>query len=411
MSNTMSSEFDIVVAGAGISGVMAAVSAARSGARTLLVEKNDFLGGVGYSGLFQHICGLYLNGNVFPNETLNPGIAREIAALLNKLSPQRMIKKIGLVYVIPYERENLLSALNFMCYNEPHLTVLLNTAVTSVENKMGNITEITINHSGSMRRIFPKFVIDCSGSGAVSAMAGASFELSTNEKIQLAGYVVHINGMKGMEDTLPIKVPYYLSKGVMENILPQYMKFTVFSPGDSLGEGYLKMSIDYAEDIERERRAAQDASIMHRYLADTIPAFKDSYISEASMRVMDREGKRICGEYTLTEEDVLNARKFDDGVVKNSWPIELWDKDRGTIYKYVKRGDYYEIPFRCLKVKGIKNLLCAGRCISVDSEALGSTRVMGTCMALGEQAGIAAAYKVKNGVYPAYTKENLHKNN
>lgn len=402
MLKTMNSSYDIVVAGGGVSGVSAAVAAGRSGASTLLIERDSFLGGVGYSGLFHYICGLYLNDDAFPTGTLNQGIVSEIAALLNKLSPKKTIKKVGLVYVLPYSREDLLSVLNSLCYNEPDLTVLRNTTVVSVETKSGEIKRITVDGSNSSRIIFPKVVIDCSGSGAVSAMAGASFELSPQEKIQLAGYTVQIKDMKSMDETLSIKVPYYLAQGVSKNILPRYMKFTTFSPGDGSDEGYLKMSIDGVDDTEREKKAGQDAFLMHRYLSDVIPAFKGSYIAGASMRVMDREGRRVCGEYTLTEEDVVNARKFDDGVVKNSWPIEIWDKDKGTVYRYVKHGDYYEIPFRCLKVRGISNLLCAGRCISVSSKALGSTRVMGACMALGEQAGLAAAYKVKNGVYPEH---------
>ena len=75
----------------------------------------------------------------------------------------------------------------------------------------------------------------------------------------------------------------------------------------------------------------------------------------------------------------------------------------GTVYKYVKPGDYYEIPFRCLKARGFHNLLLAGRCISVTHEALGSTRVMGTCISLGEEAGLAAAYYVKQGRIPLRT--------
>jgi hypothetical protein len=105
----------------------------------------------------------------------------------------------------------------------------------------------------------------------------------------------------------------------------------------------------------------------------------------------------------LTEEDVLTARKFPDAIVRNAWPVELWDRSKGTLYRYVPRGDYYEIPFRCITVKGISNLLTAGRCISVSHAALGSTRVMGTCMALGDQAGRAAAYYVRNGEYPENT--------
>jgi hypothetical protein len=108
----------------------------------------------------------------------------------------------------------------------------------------------------------------------------------------------------------------------------------------------------------------------------------------------------VLGDYVLTKEDVLSARKFPDGGVKNAWPVELWDRAKGTVYRYVPRGEYYEIPFRCQTVKGVPNLLTAGRCISVTHEALGSTRVMGTCMALGEQAGKAAAYYVKHGNFP-----------
>ena len=144
---------------------------------------------------------------------------------------------------------------------------------------------------------------------------------------------------------------------------------------------------------------------MHAYLASVIPAFKDSSIAGTSLKVLEREGRRVMGEYTLTKDDVLSARKFPDGVVKNSWPIELWDRSKGTVFKYVPRGDYYEVPFRCLMVKGILNLLTAGRCISVTNEALGSTRVMGVCMELGDQAGTAAAYWIKNEKYPVYVKE------
>lgn len=400
----MNNSFDIIVVGGGVAGTAAAITAARSGASTLLIERDSFLGGVGYSGLFQYICGLYLSGDAFPTETLNQGIVREIVALLNDLPAEKTIKKMGLVYVLSYCREDLLSVFTSLCSNESKLTVLRNTTAVSVEKKNGEITEVVINREGSECRVSTGVVIDCSGSGAIATMAGASFELSPKEKIQLAGYTVQIKGMRSIDETLSIKVPYYLAQGARENILSPYLRFSTFAAGDAPDEGYIKMSINGIDgdnmELERGKNARQDASIVLRYLSEMIPAFKGSYIAGASKRVMDREGRRVCGQYTLTGEDVINARKFDDGVVKNSWPIEIWDKHKGTVYKYVKQGDYYEIPLRCLKVKAISNLLSAGRCISVSSEALGSTRVMGVCMALGEQAGLAAAYKIKNGVYP-----------
>ena len=404
----MNTPCDILVAGGGVSGTAAALASARSGARTILTEKESFLGGTGYAGLLQYICGLYLNGDSFPAETLNPGIVREITGLLNKLSPQKKIKKIGQVYVLPYSREDLHSIFTSLCRQEPDLTVLYNTTVVSVKKKIRKIDKVIVSSPGVRHTIIPKFVIDCSGNGDVSAMAGASFNLSPAEKLQLAGYTIHIKGLKDQDETLAIKVPYYLAEAGRQKILSPYLRFSTFSPADTLGEGYCKLSIDGVDSAEREQRAKKEAVIVHRYLADRMPSFKDSYIAETSTGVSDREGRRICGEFTLTEKDVLTARKFYDGIVKNSWPIEIWDKNKGVIYKYVKTGDYYEIPFRCIKVKGITNLLCAGRCISVSAGALGSTRVMGTCITLGEQAGLAAAYHIKNNSYPDNMKELLH---
>lgn len=92
----MNSSFDIIVVGGGVSGTTAALVSARNGISTLLIEKDNFLGGIGYSGLFQYICGLYLNDDVFPTEPLNQGIVREIVTLLHKLSPNKIIKKTGL---------------------------------------------------------------------------------------------------------------------------------------------------------------------------------------------------------------------------------------------------------------------------------------------------------------------------
>ena len=111
------------------------------------------------------------------------------------------------------------------------------------------------------------------------------------------------------------------------------------------------------------------------------------------------------GYYQLTVEDILSARIFPDGVVKNAWPVELWDQDRGTVYRYLPEGSCHEIPFRCLTVRGITNLLTAGRCISVTREALGSTRVMGICLALGEQAGKAAAHYAAHGRFPEFGQD------
>ncbi len=395
---------DVLVVGGGVSGTAAAVASARSGAVTTLVEKETYLGGTGYAGKFQYICGLYLNAETGHRDTLNSGFARELAGLVRQAKPGSSITKIGQVYVLPYSSEELQQVLSSLCTAEKKLTVFRGSHATTAETQGGKIGAVTVEQSVEKTIMAPKTVIDCTGNGNIAALAGAEFELTAPEQRQLAGFTLRLTGLEQAEGALAIKVPYHLAKAVEQGIFLHSVKYTLFSPGASADEGDLKMSIEGEDGSEREKKARKDADAVVSYLASVLPAFKNARIADTSLKVLDREGRRIRGEYMLTREDVLSARKFPDGVVKNAWPIELWDRLKGTVYKYVPRGDYYEIPFRCLTVRGISNLLTAGRCISVDHDALGSTRVMGPCMALGEQAGLAAAYHAKNGSYPVYDK-------
>jgi len=401
----MSTSCEVLVVGAGVAGAAAAVAAARGGARTILVERECYLGGTGFAGRFQYICGLYLNADAAPTETLNPGITREISELLFKASPGKDIKKIGQVYGQPYDYDALQSVLTSLCYGENNIATLRGHAAIAVTMDEGEVRSVTIGGTRGKQDITPKMVVDCSGSGEVAALADAPFELTGKDERQLAGFVVHVKGLRDVDENLSLKVPYHLAQAVKQGIFEQAIKFTTFSPGDAADEGFCKMSIVSTDGSPREEKARTDADAVIRHLASVLPAFVGATIADTSLKVLEREGRRVKGAYTLTKEDVLAARKFPDGVVKNAWPIELWDRAKGTIYKYVPRGEYYEIPFRCLMVNGITNLLTAGRCISVTHEALGSTRVMGACMALGEQAGKAAAYWVRNGKYPENIKE------
>ena len=105
-----------------------------------------------------------------------------------------------------------------------------------------------------------------------------------------------------------------------------------------------------------------------------------------------RESRRVVGRYRLTREDVLGARRFTDGVARAAWPIELWrEATAGAQYEYLADGEWYDVPLGCLQSGAIKNLFMAGRCLSGTSEALGSARVIGTCLATGAAAGREAA--------------------
>lgn len=381
---------ELLVAGGGVAGTCAALAAARSGAGTLLVESRAWFGGTGTSGLLRHVCGLYPTGDMVPTETLNGGLTREIVELLRMAAPERTVRKMGQVYVLPYEDNDLRSILTELCAAEKNLTVLTSSSVSGVDMVDNRIGSVTVDAPDGPLFITTRMAIDCTGNADLAAMAGAGFDLAPPVERQLAGFTIRVSGLKDADAMLEIRVPYFCAQGVRQGVLPPLLRFTTFFPGDRSGEGFCKLSLDGDDGEERDQRAHGWARTLLQYLGQVLPAFSGARISGTASKVLDREGRRVRGEYVLTEDDVLSARTFPDGVVKNAWPMELWDKSGGTRYQYVPQGDYYEIPFRCLRVKGVANLLAAGRCISATPAALASTRVMGTCMALGEQAGLGA---------------------
>ena len=141
-----------------------------------------------------------------------------------------------------------------------------------------------------------------------------------------------------------------------------------------------------------ERAGRSRAAALTAFLQREVPAFGRAFVSHVAPQVGVRESRRIVGRYRLTREDVLAGRRFPDAVARAGWPIELWREGAvGAHYEYLADGSWYDVPLRALQPVGIERLLAAGRCIAGSSEALGSARVIGTCLATGEAAGREAA--------------------
>lgn len=381
---------DVLVAGGGVAGIAAAVRAAREGARTILAETNGFPGGTAVNCMHRYICGLYSSGPLPPDGTLNGGITDEICVELKKLAPGTKPVKMGKVHLFPFTTGDLISVLRSLSEKQAELDLLYETEVVSVEVQNGRIRNVFARNNTGEIEISTRAVIDCSGEGAVIRLSGVAYDISSPDERQFAGFCFKIKGIKDPGEMAPVSVPYHISQAVAEKRIPSYLKYARFYKSDVDHEGYCLISIPPGDSPERIREAKKYAAAVHDILADSIDSFRNSRITEMSSVISEREGLRMKGEYTLTEEDVLSGRKFHDGVVKSAWPIELWDREKGPTYRYLEPGAWYEIPLRCLKSCDIKNLYCAGRCISASPEALGSTRVMGTCISLGEHAGLAA---------------------
>jgi hypothetical protein len=172
-------------------------------------------------------------------------------------------------------------------------------------------------------------------------------------------------------------------------------------PGEVIGKLALAGVTDVSE--RRDALTAAEQEGRRRVLAvteflKTMPAFGRAFVSHVAPQVGVRESRRVVGRYQLTRDDVLSARKFDDAVARASWPIELWEEGNlGAIYEYLDDGQTYDIPLRSLQARDVENLFVAGRCMSATHEALGSARVIGTCLATGEAVGRAAARMAVRG--------------
>lgn len=355
---------DVMIVGGGTAGMSAAITAARTGAKTLLAEKCAEPGGQLRAGLNFPVCGLFDSSA----QLLNGGLSRELYDRFN-ISPQRM----GRVFVWPSPVQELLDGFNELMGAEKNLTVWTKCNVSDVQEVNGRITEVRM----AGQTVRPGVVIDCSGDGTVVQKCSA--EMICPEEGQLAGYSIRLNNVKDADEMLAVQVPYVLRRSE----LPDYLSFTSFAL-----PGFLKLSVP--PEIS-EKDLAQDAAAVIDVLRKKIPAFKTCQIAETSPCVLQREGTRLKGKYVLTEQDVLSGKTFSDGIARSAWPIEVWHRTHGQQLQYLPDGTCYDIPLRCLLSETVKNLLAAGRTISATSGALASSRVMGTCIALGEAAGRQAA--------------------
>lgn len=285
-----------------------------------------------------------------------------------------------------------------LCSAEPGLRLASEAAVLSVISNDRSIREVSVEARGVSSSYFPKILIDATGDGELACEAGADYEISPEEEIQLAGFSVILEGIKERSSSLSLKIPFVITKGIESGDLPDFLRLTVFIEGDRDGEGFLKINLPDSA-ANREKDMASESTVLLKYLAAELEELRDASCKSFSRKVFSREGRRITGHYTLTADDILSGARFPDAVAKAAWPMEIWRPGRGASYRYPPDGDYYEIPLRCLKARNLDNLLIAGRCISVSHEAYGSTRVVGACIATGEAAGVAAAEMVCKGEF------------
>jgi FAD dependent oxidoreductase len=383
----------VVVCGGGAAGMAAALAAARAGADVRLVEANPRLGGTVASALIHTLAGFYDSAGKF----INDGLATELAEALMRADATTRRRRLGQTWVLSVCPDVYRAAAGKWIGENPRISVLCSAKVCGAKVSGNRIVELEAVTERGTARLRANAVVDATGSGAVVRLANPAL-LQNSGKRAAGGLIFSMGGV--MPDALAfprgLAVVRALRAAADEGKLPPECNKSWIDSGVHEGEIYVKLFVPIPEDwAEREEhgeitRAALKTQAAVVGFLKSRPEFARARVGQTG-NVGIRDGGRVCGEYCLTATDVRQARKFEDAACRCCWPIEYWDPDEGVSLEYLPDGTWYEIPLRALKAQGLSNVWVAGKCLSADPLAQASARVVGTCWAMGEAVGKAAA--------------------
>ncbi len=408
-------EFDVVVVGGGPSGLAASVSAAKHGARVLLVERYGFLGGMGTAGGVTNFAGLYGRKNGEMQRVVH-GVVDELLARIDVLgglnSPQDGMQ--GRIRVRSYD----VSA--FKCAADQLLVacgvqILFHAYAAAVVMQGQKIAALVVETKSGRQAITAHRFIDCSGDADVAHFSGVPFELGDGHGSGLFPTTMfrvgHVNAPDALAAVGEFKaINTYMLQAQTEKpgrykfpregaiLRPQKIATEWRANVTQIGnaEGVAMDATDARQLSQGEIEGRRQIAEYFHFLKAEVPGFAGSAIVDIATQIGIRESRRIQGQYVLTGEDILSSACFYDAIGVNAWPMELhaagridwqfprnWESAHGRVYN--------DLPWRMLVPVGIDNLLVAGRCASMTHEGQSAARVSGGCFVMGQAAGTAAA--------------------
>ena len=394
-------KYDLIVVGGGFAGTAAAISAAREGISVLLVEQSNCLGGSAANCLVNPFMGYWTKIDGV-DHALCQGIFKEINEEMEKFG-----EKVDKAIAFNIFSEEYLKIILMRMAQKVGVEFLLRSYLTGAEREGNKIKSITVaNKSGNMILEADRF-IDATGDADLTALAGFDTKLGREadnlcQPMTLCFRLSNVDREKYLKEKELINPLYkkFKKEGKIKNPREDVLKF------DTLQEDILhfnttrivKLNPTDAEDLTKaEIMAREQVFEMFEFLKNNFECFKNSHLLSTAMQIGVRESRMICGEYTLTGEDLMACTKFEDSIALGNYDIDIHNPEgSGTSHYYFGPGEYYTIPYRTLIPKTAENLLVAGRCISVTHEAQASVRIMAIVCCIGEAAGTAAAISVKD---------------
>ena len=400
-------KYNLVVVGGGLTGVAAAVSAAREGLTVLLVEKSGCLGGAISNCLVYPFMPYWTKpywGEAAKNKKyLSQGIFKEMK--------ERHDKYVTDCKDHEFNSEYFKIVLDDMTV-EAGVTVLFHSVLADVKKQGEKITAIEIIAKSQRITVEGDFFVDATGDGDLFYLAGCDYQLG-RESDGFCQPMTTCFRMSGVDLDLfteerPKLQELYKekqSKGEITN--PRENILVFFGVGEDVlhfnSTRVIKLNPTDPFDVSRaEVMARRQIHELVSFLKENSKSFDESALISIAVDIGVRESRKLKGVHILTADEIINCTQFEDSIALGNYDIDIHNPTgTGTSHRFFGDGEYYTIPYRSLLPKEFNNLLVAGRCLSATHEAQASVRIMPTCACLGQAAGTAVAVAIK-------TDKNAH---
>lgn len=392
--------YDVAVLGGGPAGIMAAIAAAREGAKTILIEQNGFLGGMATAGMVAPISVFRYN-----NELKVGGLAWEFVQRMEQAGAAQVEYPLGNVSFAP-EWYKLIAQ---RMVQESGVAVYLHTILVGCEQEQGKITRAIVHTKQGLLSIEAKVFVDSTGDADLAAQAGVPMQ-ERDWPLQPCSLCFCIGGV----DVERVPKIHHSRQGVnyhieeYRDLLLQHMEEDQLPEFGGPWMCYMMnentllvnatrrvtdvLQVEEASKIECQLR--EDAFKLAEAFRKHIPGFEHSYILFTAPTMGVRESRHIKGMHILTAQEYLNTEKFPDAITRSCHPIDIHASEgHSQKCEFLKEAAY--IPYRSLIVEGYPNLIVACRSYSASREAFASSRVQAPIMGIGQAAGIAAAMAVE----------------
>ena len=409
---------DVVVVGGGAAGVAAANTIANQNLKVVLIEKYGFCGGGAVAGLSGTICGMYEASDKLQNKPKQAvfGFTDQFAKMLEQ--------KGGLTEPIAYGK-TFTRVHDPLVWKETADVFLQNRNITTIYHAVviktlveGNdkIEGVQVWSKQGTFNIKGKITIDASGDADVIAMAGLPNFIGDKGKVQNPTMIFKISGVDietfkqtyGLNSIMPQEVTDLIIKMNKGNKykLPRakIWLFSTTKPNELLcnctriiGEDGRELNSLYYKDFtEAETQGRKQIREYAKFFKENLKGCEKSFVTDTGTQVGIRQTRQVDGVYKLKNSDVINGKKFKDGIARSPWPIELHSGNKPKVEWLL--DDVYEVPLNCFIPKNGEGIIAAGRCLSAEHEAVASARVTAQCFSYGHAVGHAASISIKENM-------------